>query len=277
MDPIISAYYLEHKGVFEENFRLVLDKFDVEAIHKMRTSTKRLRALFQLIEFLSDEKFKARKQLKKLRQVFKHAGRIREIQIESLLVKEYETKLDESYPAYLEYLTRREHKEIVAFLKSLPPIELRDQILNDEKILTVINNLNEHQLKDGANNFLRKKTAAILINIEKPPSNHRIHKNRTLLKQIYYLYPILDALTDVKAIIATDAERIREIEQYLGRWHDLVNSPVYLNAFLKTKSAGLKENYKALRNAIRTEREKMRKVILVQYFQELKSQIYTAK
>lgn len=61
MAEIIKAYYLEHKIIFEENFKIVLDNFDVEAIHKMRTSTKRLRALFLLIEFLTENHFKAKK------------------------------------------------------------------------------------------------------------------------------------------------------------------------------------------------------------------------
>jgi CHAD domain-containing protein len=277
MAMLIKSYYLEHKAVFEENFRQVLDNFDVEAIHKMRTSTKRLRALFQLIQFLTEGNFKAKKQLKKLRTVFKHAGNIREIQIESLLVKQYEPLLNETFPEYLEYLKKREHKEIVAFLKSIPPIDNRDRILKDDKILAVIDQFQEDKLHERTAAFVQSKTQAILGNIHKRPSNHRIHLNRTFLKQVYYLYEILAGLTDVGIIFNTNVERIREMEQFLGSWHDLVNSPVYMNAFLKTRSVSSTSKYKLLKSAIAVERKKMRHEILKEFYPELQSDIYTAK
>ncbi|MCB2221884.1 MAG: CHAD domain-containing protein [Bacteroidetes bacterium] len=277
MAVIIQSYYLEHKAVFAENFRQVLDNFDMEAIHKMRTSTKRLRALFQMIQFLTDGKFKAKKQLKKLRTVFKHAGNIREIQIESLLVKQYELLLNETFPEYLEYLKKREHKEIVGFLKSIPPIENRDRILKDDKVLAVIDQLQEDKLHEGTAAFVKNKTQAILENIHKRPSNHRIHLNRTFLKQLYYLYEMLAELTDVGKIIKTNVERIREMEQFLGSWHDLVNSPVYMNAFLKTRSVYRTSKYKMLKSAIAADRKKMRREILEEFYPELEADIYTAK
>lgn len=277
MAEIIKAYYLEHKLVFEENFETALDNFNVEAIHKMRTSTKRLRALFQLIEFITEKEFKAKKQLRKLRQVFKHAGKIREIQIEALLVKEYELKLNVHFPEYLEYLKRREHKEIAAFLKSIPPIKNRDRILKDEKIINVIENLTDDSLKQFSAAFIIVKTKIIQRHIHNPASNHRIHENRTMLKQIYYLYGILSVLSPIKNYFKTDVMRIREMEQYLGTWHDLVNSPVYMNAFFQTKNKGNIEKYKQLRNAIKTDRKEMRKVITNDFYPELLADIQTAK
>ncbi len=65
MSELIKAYYLEHKAIFDEKFNQVLVGFSADAIHKMRTSTKRLRALFQLVQVLSGKKFKARNILKK--------------------------------------------------------------------------------------------------------------------------------------------------------------------------------------------------------------------
>ncbi|HPE57850.1 MAG TPA: CHAD domain-containing protein [Bacteroidales bacterium] len=277
MAEIIKAYYLEHKIIFEENFKIVLDNFDVEAIHKMRTSTKRLRALFLLIEFLTENHFKAKRQLRKLRQVFKHAGKIREIQIEALLIKAYELKLNLTFPEYLEYLKRREYKEIAAFLKSIPPIRERDRILKDDKIIATIDQLTNKDLQKGTADFLLSKVFAIRDHINAAPSNHRIHENRTYLKQIYYLFGILSVLSNMPEILKTDVIRIRDMEQFLGTWHDLVNSPVYMNAFLQTKNTGKIEKYKKLRNAIKAERKEMRQVILNEFYPELLADIQTAK
>ena len=236
MTEIIRAYYQEHKSVFEENFIMVLDNFNIEAIHKMRTSTKRLRALFILIAFLSEKKFKEKKQLKKIRTLFKYSGRIREIQIEQQLVLNYQSILDQDYRTYLEYLKQREHREIARFLKYLPSHKTGKSILKDDKITKTINRLPKDTIEKRAIDFVNEKENKIRELISKPASNHRIHSNRTHLKQLYYLFEILTHLIKAKKLLNMTNERIREIEQYFGEWHDLVNSPIYMNAFFNTKN-----------------------------------------
>jgi len=273
MVEILKSYYGEHKSVFEENFRQVLDSFDAEAIHKMRTSTKRLRALFQLFEFLSENKFRAKKQLSRVRQLFKHGGKIREIQIEEMLVLQYEQSLSKVFPEYLVYLKWRKHKEIARFLKSRPDLNNSDTILDDQKVNETISNLSAMpKLKILTSSFIDDRVRRIQKNIKAPASNHRIHQNRTYLKQIYYLYEILSDLSGRKMILCSESERIREIEQYLGKWHDLVNSPVFLNAFFKTRGGISAGKYKILKKSIADDRKAMRNHILDQFYPELSGQ-----
>jgi len=269
MTEIIEAYYQEHKAVFNEKFQIVLESFDVEAIHKMRTSTKRLRALFLLIESLTEKKFKAKKQLNKIRTLFKFAGKIREIQIEKQRVIEYETLLDQNYPEYFEYLKQREHQEISRFLKHLPGYTKRKHILNEKKILNTINSLPKEKIKKQTEKYIQSKQSIIASLISKHESNHRIHANRTHIKQVYYLYDILAHLTSFEKIMGINKERLREIEQYFGTWHDLVNSPVYMNAFFRTKKFTGENKYGDLKKRIAEERRKMRKEITKNLYVEM--------
>jgi CHAD domain-containing protein len=270
MTDILKAYYEEHKGVFEENFRLLLIGFDMEAIHKMRTSAKRLRALFQLIEFLSEKKFRAKKQLSRLKVLFRHGGKIREIQIEELLVRQYEQMLATTFPEYMAYLRWRKHKEIAKFLKSTPDLQESDTILSDQKINEAISNLpGEEKMKTLTGLFIRDRIHRILSNIKHPASNHRIHNNRTFLKQIYYLHDILVTLTGLPGVLPLEAERIREIEQYLGTWHDLVNSPVFMNAFFQTKKGISTGKYAVLKKRIAADRKEMRNHIISVFYPEI--------
>ena len=264
MTEIIRDYYIEHKTIFDQKFRLVLDSFDMEAIHKMRTTTKRLRGLFQLIEFLSTKKFKAKKQLKKIRILFKYAGKIREIQIEQLIVWEFEKKLNENYSDYLEYLLRKEHIEIARFLKHLPEIDRRESMLNHEEILAAIESINPEKLHKKANKFINSKTKSLQGLINKPSSNHTIHGSRTILKQLYYLYDVLIFISVKNDILNLPALKIRELEQEIGRWHDLVNSSIYLNSFSKTKHGKKIEKYKVLKKGVKKERDKLRKEIIAE-------------
>lgn len=271
MTENIRAYYQEHKGVFEENFSLVLESFNMEAIHKMRTSTKRLRALFILIEFLSAGQFKAGKQLRKIRTLFKYAGRIREIQIEEQLVIEMQPLLGEDFPEYLEYLRSREHREISRFLAHLPSQAARGTILDDAALNNVLDGLEQDTLKKHAGAFIQRKTVKIGNNIARPASNKSIHVNRTHLKQLYYLYDILTGLSGDPLLLGLTNERLRAIEQYFGEWHDLVNSPVYMNAFFNTKKFRGEKKYSILKKAIADKRKLMRKEIVSSIYPEISS------
>jgi CHAD domain-containing protein len=257
MVQIIRSYYTEHKSVFEKNFAIVLDNFDIEAIHKMRTSTKRLRALLLLIKFLSPEKFKAKRQLSKLRLLFKHAGKIREIQIEMVTIDHYTKISEKKYPEYLEYLKGREHKEIARFLRVLPEIDNKGHILNDPQILEVIQNIPVGKIKKRAEEFIDQKKE-ILLELNQHPLNYsKIHENRTHLKQLYYLYEVLRELTGQHEILKMKSEKIREIEQLIGSWHDLVNSNSLVNAYLKTKDSRRNKKYKELGKKVAADRKKM--------------------
>jgi CHAD domain-containing protein len=257
----LTNYYQEHKSVFEKNFQVVLAEFEVEAIHKMRTSTKRLRALLQLIEYLSPDKFKAKKQLKKIRQLFKYAGKIREIQIEMITLAHYSEVLKIKFPEYLEYLKYRERKEIARFLRALPDIDKNGKILDDKYILEIIQNITDKKIGKNVLGFIELKKQILLDLNKLQITNPRIHENRTHIKQIYYLYDILTELTEQPEILKMKKEKMKEIEQMIGSWHDLVNSGPLLKAFFKIKDFVKADKYKALKKQIFADRKKKLKQI----------------
>ncbi len=258
----LTNYYQEHKSVFEKNFQVVLAEFEVEAIHKMRTSTKRLRALLQLIEYLSPDKFKAKKQLKKIRQLFKYAGKIREIQIEMVTLTHYSEVLKIKFPEYLEYLKYRERKEIARFLRALPDIDKKGKILDDKYILEIIQNISDKKVGKNIPGFIELKKQTLLNLNKLKVTNSRIHENRTHIKQIYYLYDILTELTGQPEILKIKKEKMREIEQMIGSWHDLVNSGPLLKAFFKTKDFKKNDKYNILRkNLIADRKTKLKEII----------------
>lgn len=256
MHQRLANFYQEHKSTFEKNFQVVLAEFEVEAIHKMRTSTKRLRALLQLIEYLADGKFRAKKQLKKIRQLFKYAGKIREIQIEMVTLSAYSEKLKIKFPEYAEYLKYREKKEIARFLRALPEIDKKGIIIDDDYILKTIKNIPAKKLNKNVPGFIELKKQTLLDLNKLQVTNPRIHENRTHIKQLYYLYDHLTELSGQKEILKMKKEKMREIEQMIGSWHDLVNSGPLLKAFFKTKDFKKHDKYKTLKKNLFTYRKK---------------------
>lgn len=268
MKELIQNYYNEQKAIFDEKFNIVIISFNAEAIHKMRTTTKRLRALFQLIQFLSSHQFIAKEQLKKIRVLFKYSGSIREIQIEQQLLYGFEEELSVNYVEYHQYLLLREHKEISRFLKHIPNYN-GSEVIDDNLIQETIESIDENKLKKRTKKFIKKKTRIIQKLGRKPVSNHRIHYTRTILKQLYYLHDLLIALSGKDQMLNITYERMGEIEQQIGKWHDLINSFYYINAFLKTIEGKKLQKYKALKKHIKTERDTMRQDIVKKLREEL--------
>ncbi|MEZ5197753.1 MAG: CHAD domain-containing protein [Bacteroidales bacterium] len=261
MTEIIQNYYDEQKAIFDEKYTIVLSSFNAEAIHKMRTTTKRLRGLFQLIQFMSTEEFSAKEQLRKIRALFKYAGRIREIQIEQWLLYGYEEKLSENFVEYHQYLLQREHKEISRFLKHIPVCD-SSRVLDDDLIKGAIGSIDEMELTSKASKFIAKKEKIIYKIVQKHISNHRIHASRTILKQLYYLHEILIALSGKDKLLDITYDRMGEIEQMIGSWHDLINSSDYLNGFLKTAGGKNLKKYSVLKKFIKEQRDTMRQEIV---------------
>jgi len=262
MTDQIREYYLTYKLVFEESFSKSLDQFDMGAIHKMRTSTKRLRALFQLLESLSDQKFKAKRQLKAIRHLSKLTGKIRELQIELQLFSNYENTTKIEIIAYREYLSHKEHLEIARFLKSLPPLDKRQNILNDKRVLKALKRISKNNQSSKAPVFINEKLADLEYINRKKISNQLVHQNRTILKQLYYMYDILMVANNGKQPMEITKERLRDIEQQIGDWHDRVNSIHYINAFLKTKQSINNPAIKHYKQKTKLERDEMRKAIV---------------
>jgi len=173
-----------------------------------------------------------------------------------------EQKLDQNYMDYREYLLIREHREISKFIKSLPDPNRRKSIVNNDFILNTLKTLESTEIKVKSKKFLLKKSVFLKKLNSSKPSNTKIHKNRTIIKQVYYLYDVLTILANDFNFIGSSKTKLRELEQQIGTWHDKVNSFHYVNAFLKTKNGMNKTKYKLLKQQIIEERDGMRKEIV---------------
>jgi CHAD domain-containing protein len=264
MTQIIQDYYNEHKSLFEENYLLARETSNAGAIHKMRTSIKRLRVLFQLIEVLTDGKFKAKKQLKKGRKVFKSVGDIRQLQVEEMLVYGYEEKLGLKFIDYSEYLIEKGQREITHLKQGLPAKD--DSLFDDVTFNEALNSIDQKEIQLKTRAFIKQKSNALLKLNEKAKTIKRIHQNRTILKQVYYLHPILLELSGWHHILGMPPEEMREKEQQIGNWHDRVNSLHYLNHFFDAKDGRDTDDYLKLKRFIISERDQMKEEITKHLF-----------
>ncbi len=262
---IIENYYREHKQVFDERLTRIPFGYKVEDIHEMRTSIKRLRALLQLVEFLSDNKFSTKKYLKRGRKLFKSVGTLREIQVEEMLVYKYEEQTNADYSEYSEYLFEKEHREIEMLKKSFGDIE-GNNIFNDKDFTEALKSIDKETVESKTQAFVKRKSNILLKMNRKGKITKRVHKNRTILKQIYYLYDILTELSGWHIFLGMTKDKIREKEQQIGEWHDRVNSLHYLNLFFMVNKYKPPEKYFELKKFIFKERDEMKEDVVKNLF-----------
>jgi len=265
MMEIIENYYREHKQVFDECLARIPVGYKVEDIHEMRTSIKRLRALLQLVEFLSDNKFSTKKYLKRGRMLFKSVGTLREIQVEEMLVYNYEEKLGLDLSEYSEYLFEKEHREIGCLKKSFGNIK-GDNIFNNKNLKEALKSIDKETVQEKTQAFVKSKSNTLLKMNRKGKITKRVHKNRTILKQIYYLYDILTELSGWHIFLGMTKDEIREREQQIGEWHDRVNSLHYLKLFFKINNYKPPEKYFTLKQSVFKERDEMKEAVVKNLF-----------
>ena len=261
-EKIIQEFYIEHKSNFEESFTLATETSNPGAIHKMRTSMKRLRALFQLMQVITDGNFKAKKLMKKGRGIFKLAATIRELQVEEMLVYGYEEKLGMKFTGYSQYLFAKEIREIGRFKENFNLMKKDKSVFKDEIFNNALDSIDIGNVQARAQKFINLKSNALARMNKKGKTTESIHRNRTIIKQFYYLYEILTQLSGWSILLGTDQDGMREKEQQIGDWHDRVNSLHYLSFYYGAKAGRKTGEYHKLNQLIVNERDKMRIEIL---------------
>ena len=108
MSNRILQYYQKHKNLVRENLNKSRDPLDIEAIHDMRLSIKRIRVVAKLAVEISNNAFNTETSLSELNKFFKASGRLRDIQVtKSLLLNLHESSID----PIIEQFNRSEDKQ----------------------------------------------------------------------------------------------------------------------------------------------------------------------
>ncbi len=232
MPSYILAYFYKHKSLIEGNLLLCADPKDVEAVHNLRLSIKRLRVLARLADELSEGTFDARGSMKKINKLFKRAGRLRDAQVLGALSIELPEK---PLPALADFTTRLQDREKIQrnkfdlLLPSFPGKSLDDFGL---KLSTLLADVSEKKALMGGNKLLTTFINEIRDLFHARTDEKRLHEIRTRLKDINYLNNIFDEQLHIEEQIYISAERLKETGELAGSWHDCLNFVSKLEKFM---------------------------------------------
>ena len=209
MKPLIK--YFKNR---EDAINFILKKstraYTPITFHKLRVEIKKLNAFFELIHFCSKD-FKRKKIFKPLKLIFRQAGKVRELQVEEVMLRKYfPNNLLKDYKDSLQKLRLKEQEDF--FLIANKRFVARITKTHRE-ILPFLTKTD----KKKVNSYMEKKKKKIenLLSqntLQRP----QLHSLRKQLKKFHYSRESLNLKRENKPLPKKDV-----LPDLLGKWHDL--------------------------------------------------------
>jgi len=185
------------------------NEYTNDTIHQLRVRIKKLNSLLVLLKY-DFKDFKAKKCIKPLKQVFRKAGDIRELQIEEDKLEFY--FLNNSLPKYRSILNKNRAEFQNAFssiLESSDPAVLKKI---RHYLGPFLKNVNRQRIKK----YIDKSICEINKTINQIPfQNKIIHDIRKKLKNLMYIQESVAVKGNDELIM-----QINSLSELLGDWHD---------------------------------------------------------
>ncbi len=260
MKSYFEIYLQKQFTIIVENLAVSQQSFDFDAIHDLRVAIKKVKALFLIVDEISDKKLKVKKRLRKLRKLFKTFGKLRDIQIQKELLSEYEQTLNKGFPELQEYINNIEteyrpvclqkslkfkHKNIHKLTKVILRCESFDSVIIKDKITERFRSLQllSNNVSDSAN----------------------LHVFRIKLKEIIHILQIISQNKDFISELSVNSTKLKSVAEHLGKWHDKevflellnnfvlsikpINNEKYINFITKIQK-DIEEDLKVLENEL---------------------------
>jgi CHAD domain-containing protein len=204
-----EAKYLNREWS-EMNARLkaFLETDDQEALHKFRVQIKKLRAMLLLFENTSSERGLL-KNFKPVREIFKHAGNIRDAHTNLELSERYQLKnelFEISQQKIIDDGTVEFQHKGEEFLKDIKTAhkKLKKQLhkVNDSKIAA----------------YYQNQLQQIATNLTVSGFTEDMHTNRKLIKILVYNHKLAEHALDGK--VPFNVNYLDKLQETIGKWHD---------------------------------------------------------
>lgn len=224
--------YSQRQKAIKTLFAQALEFFDEESIHDLRVEIKRLRALFNVIEWINPA-FQAKQEMSEIRRLFKAAGAIRDNHVQQELVSRWIRRRNYELSEYLNELKRAEKANRPGFVKKSRRF---DPALFTEKwrnIRTALASSPPGHIGMKAEERFRFITDSLIAFKNKSDFLEKdCHQIRILSKEARYTLEIIRKCFPREHSMQDLDDSLRRIHQALGKWHDddvVINS---LDTFL---------------------------------------------
>ncbi|MEI6454911.1 MAG: CHAD domain-containing protein [bacterium] len=229
----IFRFYRKRTASFLANLYKASITGDAEDIHKARVDVKKILALFRLFEMVSTDYFRSDDHLSLFTDLFNLTGKIREIQVNGLLLIKYGF-INPEISLYKNSLKARETRLTKQFLATVQEFEEREIKKTEIVISHFSKTISQKKLIETVYNFTRKKGQKIrklLISKKTPEHLHKIRQNLKIIGAILLFTKTIKSDSKLNKIIP----ELLQAEYLIGEWHDRQVFLGSINSFIKSK------------------------------------------
>lgn len=221
MAKSVDNLFEKYLAKFEKELFRAVNTEDEEAIHDLRVSIKKIRALFLFIEESGFAQIKSDyPYLKKLEKIFKNAGKLREIHIHKNLYHHYREKTGKEFPQLLEHLEKMEQDNRQAYHETMPGIKLRKFYQQADDLQAALKGISRTTLNKKLFTFIQTRVETCYGFMLEPRYEQHLHQIRKYLKHIRFI--IGQKVGDVHELFQEELTfgDTKKVEDILGEWHD---------------------------------------------------------
>lgn len=233
----IVTYHKNQVDAFQNYLFAAKKEMAVEDIHQLRVKIKELRALWKLLDIITNNKDLHRDLRTIIKPLFKKAGKVREIQVNMHLLSTYKQQylcpVKEKWQQDL-VVVKEDLKDYLPYFENETLIKAL-QVSQDET-----NNLSRTEIQRGANILIHQKMLKSNELIPLLPNDQKMHKIRIhqkVIKEIFSILSILDLTKGLKTFSRDNHSLCRQ----LGDWHDMVDLHLALLAFDHSNLTGIQQ------------------------------------
>ena len=226
----LFRFFRKHSASFLANIYKAGITGTAKDIHRARLDVKKIFAILDLLSIvrLKNEKEPGYDRL--FKKLYTISGKIREIQVNFLLLSKPEFTIYDMNPYKLNLLLQ-ERERTGEFLKTIRKFDEKELAWVEKRIKKEVYKIKPVTLKKKTNHYIRAKTAVIIALFEKENDEQNLHKVRQHLKE---LSTVLSLVINVKPSgkLEQTIAGLNKSEMMIGEWHDKVVMADSLENFL---------------------------------------------
>jgi CHAD domain-containing protein len=271
-------YFENQSNVLSDNVFLAQTIYSEKAIHDLRVSIKRIKALFRLIEGLRLTKFNARKQFSKFQDLFLPAGVLRDWQVQAKVLRKYQKELNIEMADYQGFILKAQQKAQHKLDFVLQSLTIDKLIAKKRlKLNSILQKLNDEDIEIQTHRLLEKqfqKARKLNKNIEAPEHLHDIRK---IVKAAYYTLTLIYK-HKLNLSQSKPFQILKNIEEMIGDWHDRYVLQERIRRFIRVERGEILLEYQKLFTQLELENQELIANIQLLVYQKLSlSQILEAE
>ncbi len=235
----LYRFYRKRTSSFLANIYKASITADSKDIHRARLDVKNIFTLYGLFEMLDSAAFKENGGYKLFRPLYRQAGKIREIQVNYLLLSNPQPAGVE-FPAFILWLNGEERQAVKRFLQLVKKFRDPELAATEKRVQKICSSSTIFKMRSKTLDYV--KTRAMLVGELQlnEPGEKEIHKIRQHLKTMAMITTIVYSIKPLKQLDQIISE-LNKTEIMIGDWHDRVVLKDAIERFLAANSPDPKE------------------------------------